>query len=69
MTMIVVAIFCGLAVFGWRLHRTDRVLSALVVSVFAVVAVGVASALVSTDALAPEAGHKSKRHASRHAGM
>jgi len=68
MTMIVVAIFCGLAVFGWRLHRTDRVLSALVASVFAVVAVGVASALV-TDALAPEAGHKSKRHASRHAGM
>jgi len=69
MTMIVGAMICVLAVFGWRLHRTDSVRSALVASVFVVVAVVVASALVSTDALAPESSHKSKRHANRHAGI
>jgi hypothetical protein len=50
-----------LAVFGWRLHRTDSIRSAFVASAFAIAAVVVAGALITTDLLEPEVGHKSKR--------
>jgi hypothetical protein len=62
MAMHVGAIICVLllAVFSWRLHRTDSIRSAFMASAFAVAAVVVASALITTDALAPEPGHKSK---------
>ena len=56
------AIICVLllVVFSWRLHRTDSIRSAFMASALAVVAVVVASALITTDALTPEVGHKSK---------
>ena len=60
--MQVVVIICVLllAVFSWRLHRTDSIRSAFIASALGVVAVVLASALITTDALTPEPGHKSK---------
>ena len=62
MVMHVLALVCVLllGVFGWRLHRTDSIRSAFAASALTIGAVVVASALITTDAFALEAGHKSK---------